>query len=134
MMFSIGQIAARTGTKVPTIRYYEGIGLMPAPERTGGGQRRYDRAALDRLGFIRHARALGFGLEDIRALLDIEGHGDAHDISARQLADVQARIARLRGLEAELTRIVGSCAGGHGTGSCRVLEALGDHGECEGEH
>ncbi|SFI47043.1 MerR family transcriptional regulator [Jannaschia pohangensis] len=133
-MFTIGQIAARTGTKVPTVRYYEGIGLLPEAERTAGGQRRYDRAALDRLGFIRHARALGFGLEDIRALLDIEGHGDAHAIAERQLRDVRDRMARLARLESELARIVGSCAGGGGTGPCRVLEALGDHDACAADH
>ena len=65
----IGALARRTGTKVQTIRYYEEIGLMPRPERTAGGQRRYTKADLDRLAFIRHAREMGFSLEMIRELL-----------------------------------------------------------------
>ena len=64
-MLTIGTLAKQTGTKVQTIRYYEDIGLMPAPERTEGGQRRYDSIASDRLAFIRHARDLGFGLDAI---------------------------------------------------------------------
>ncbi len=133
-MFSIGQMARRTGTGIPTIRYYEGIGLMAEPDRTAGGQRRYDRAALDRLGFIRHARALGFPLGDIRELLDIQRRGCAHDIAARQLAEVKDRIARLTRLETELSRIVARCEADGSSGPCAVLEALADHGECAGEH
>ena len=74
-MHTIGTLARRTGTKVQTIRYYEQIGLMPEPGRTEGGQRRYGDAELDRLAFIRHARELGFPLEDVRALLE-RFHGD----------------------------------------------------------
>ena len=56
----IGRAAEQTGVKVPTIRYYESIGLIPAPPRSEGNQRRYDRTARDRLRFIAHARAMGF--------------------------------------------------------------------------
>ena len=69
-MLTIGTLAKRTGTKVQTIRYYETIGLMPEPERTEGGQRRYSQAGLDRLAFVRHGRQLGFSLEAIRDLLE----------------------------------------------------------------
>ena len=72
--FSIGDIARMTGVKVPTIRYYENIGIMLAPPRTEGGQRRYDEAALERLGFIAHAREMGFRLDAIRSLLDLAEH------------------------------------------------------------
>ena len=68
-MLAIGTLAKRTGTKVQTIRYYEQIGLMPEPDRTEGGQRRYGITQLDRLAFIRHSRQLGFSLEAIRELL-----------------------------------------------------------------
>ena len=71
-MLTIGNLAKRTGTKVQTIRYYEQIGLMPEPGRTEGGQRRYAEAELDRLSFIRHSRQLGFSLDVIRELLDLE--------------------------------------------------------------
>ena len=65
-MFSIGDLSRRTGVKVPTIRYYEQMGLVAAPERSEGNQRRYSRHELERLAFIRHARDLGFAVEDIR--------------------------------------------------------------------
>ena len=56
MFLSIGELSARTGVKVPTIRYYESRGLIAVPLRSAGNQRRYGRAELERLGFIRHAR------------------------------------------------------------------------------
>ena len=65
--YSIGELASETGVKVPTIRYYEGIGLIDAPPRTEGNQRRYDRSALDRLKFIAHARSMGFPMDSLRA-------------------------------------------------------------------
>lgn len=57
-MYSIGELSRRTGVKVPTIRYYEQIGLLPEAERSSGNQRLYSRKAMERLAFIRHARDL----------------------------------------------------------------------------
>ena len=129
-MFSIGELSRRTGVKVPTIRFYEEKGLMPVPSRSAGNQRRYDRAALERLGFIRHARDLGLPLADVAALISLEGaHGDAldaaHDIARRQRDGVRARIDRLRRLEAELDRIAQACDGQHDH-VCAVLHAFSD--------
>jgi len=137
-MVSIGELARLTGVKVPTIRYYESVGLLVPAARTEGNQRRYDAAACARLGFIAHARALGFPLGDIRALIALAEHperpcADADRIAAEHLASVRARIARLRRLETELERIAGACAGDTAA-ECRVLEALSDHGACSGEH
>lgn len=137
-MLTIGNLAKRTGTKVQTIRYYEQIGLMPEPGRTGGGQRRYDEADLDRLSFIRHARQLGFTLEAIRELLDLSDHPDrpcheADVIARRQLKQVEQRLARLEALRTELKRMVHECSGGR-TADCRVLEVLRDHSECLTDH
>jgi len=137
-MLTIGTLAKRTGTKVQTIRYYEEIGLMPEPERTEGGQRRYDAAALDRLAFIRHARDLGFGLDAVRELLDRPDRPDrpCSDIDAiarRHLKDVERRIARLESLRLELDCMLGQCKAGR-VSDCRVLEVLRDHAECLTEH
>jgi DNA-binding transcriptional MerR regulator len=68
---NIGELARATHTKAETIRYYEGIGLLPAPPRTAGNYRDYSRAHVSRLTFTRRARDLGFSIEQIRALLDI---------------------------------------------------------------
>lgn len=137
-MLSIGTLAKRTGTKVQTIRYYEQIGVMPEPGRTGGGQRRYGDAELDRLSFIRHARQLGFSLDDIRELLDLSDNpsrpcDEADAIARRQLRQVEQRVARLEALRTELQRMVHECSGGR-SADCRVLEVLRDHSECLTEH
>ena len=137
-MLTIGALARKTGTKVPTIRYYEQIGLMPEPGRTTGGQRRYGDAGLDRLAFIRHARQLGFGLEAIRELLDLGDQPDrpcaeADAIARRQLRQVEQRMARLKALKVELERMIHECSGGR-TADCRVLTVLRDHSECLTAH
>jgi len=137
-MLTIGTLATRTGSKVQTIRYYEQIGLMPEPERTEGGQRRYSAAGLDRLAFIRHARDLGFSLDAIRELLGLSDRpdqscADIDAIAQRQLKDVEARIIRLEALRGELKRMIGQCSGGV-VSQCRVLEVLRDHGECLSDH
>lgn len=137
-MLTIGRLAQAAGVKVPTIRYYEQIGLLPKADRSAGNQRLYDRATLDRLAFIRHARELGFSLEAIRDLLSLSDDPDqscaAADAIARvQLQSVQARIVRLKALETELHRMIEQCA--HGAiKDCRVIETLGDHAMCAHDH
>lgn len=137
-MLTIGKLGQATGVKVPTIRYYEQVGLLPEPDRSTGNQRLYDRATLDRLSFVRHARELGFPLEAIRDLLSLSDQPDqscaaADAIAKVQLAAVQARISRLRALEAELQRMVAQCAHGR-IADCRVIEVLGDHALCAHDH
>jgi DNA-binding transcriptional MerR regulator len=136
---TIGELARATDTKVETIRYYESIGLMPAPMRSSGNQRRYDRQHRSRLAFIRHSRELGFRLEDIRSLLalcDNPGHScdDADAIARQNLQAVASRLARLEALKVELARMVSEC--GHGRiAECRVIEVLADHAHCVyGDH
>ena len=138
-MLTIGRLGEAAGVKVPTIRYYEQIGMLPEPKRSAGNQRLYDRSALDRLAFIRHARDLGFPLEAIRDLLSLSDRPDqpcaaADAIAREQLAAVEARIARLTALKTELERMVSRCAQGT-IADCRVIEALGDHSNCApGQH
>ena len=134
---TIGRLSAETGVKVPTIRFYEKIGLLEEPPRTASDRRLYDGAATRRLAFIRHARQLGFEIDDIRALLALSDEPDqpcteVNRIAERQLAAVETRIAGLQALHAELTRIqAASCSGGR-ISDCRVIEALGNHAHCDG--
>jgi len=137
-MQAIGQAAKRAGLKIPTIRFYEQEGLIGAPERTQSGRRLYSDADVRRLSFIRHARALGFELDDIRSLLDLSDHpdrscADADRIARQHLAGVEVRIQQLKALRKELARTVASCAGGSAA-ECRVIETLADHAWCEAEH
>lgn len=138
-MYSIGTLSARTKVKVPTIRYYEEIGLLAEAGRTAGNQRRYDDAALERLAFIRHARDLGFPVDAIRALITLQDHPDrscaqASDIADQQLAGVREKIARLQSLEQELSRISEGCSGSGRAGNCYVLASLADHSKCNHDH
>lgn len=138
-MFSIGEISKRAKVKVPTIRYYEEMGLLAEAERTEGNQRRYDKAGLQRLSFIRHARDLGFSIEAISSLIELQEHPDrsceaANDIATAQLADVRSKIKRLTLLEKELTRISNGCDGQGVSESCYVLASLADHELCQGDH
>lgn len=135
MGFSIGELSRRTEVKVPTIRYYEQIGLLDAPPRTEGGQRRYGKSEAARVNFIRHARALGFEIDAIRELLDLSGAPerscDAVDVIARRhLAAIEERMERLGAMRDELTRMIEAC--GHGkVCACRVIQVLADHSLCE---
>ncbi len=135
---TIGELAARTGCKVQTIRYYEQIGLLPEALRTEGNQRRFGPPHLDRLAFIRHSRELGFPLETVRELLDLaddpERSCEAADrIAKRQLQQVESRIARLEALKAELQRMIRQCRGGR-IADCRIIEALASHPWSDAEH
>jgi DNA-binding transcriptional MerR regulator len=135
----IGALADRTGVKIETIRYYEQVGLLPPPERSEGNQRRYTRRHLERLAFIKHARDLGFSVGSIRTLLKLSDRpdmacDDAHRAAASHLAEVRAKIAQLRSLEAELQRIANSCSGGVPVRDCAVIEALADHSLCRHSH
>lgn len=138
MDMPIGAASKRTGIKVPTIRYYEEIGLLSAPPRTGSNRRLYGEGEVRRLNFIRHARELGFEIEDIRELLVMAGAPQASchqadSIVREHLAEIERRIAALQALKGELARMIDEC--GHGRiCDCRIIEALADHGLCEAEH
>lgn len=135
---SIGVLSRQSGVKIPTIRYYESIGLIPDPPRSPGGQRRYGDPHLERLRFIRHGRELGFSLDDLRALQQLADRPDqsceeADAIARRQLAEVDRRLAGLQALKADLELMVETCA--HGVvGECRVIATLSDHALCAHEH
>jgi len=135
---AIGVAAQASGVKVPTIRYYEEIGLLPAPWRTEGNRRLYGAADLRRLAFIRHARELGFEVEAIRTLLSLQDNPrqscDSADMIAKaRLAEVKQRIRSLTALQAELETMIEGCSHGR-VDECRVIEVLADHGQCRGAH
>ena len=125
---SIGDLSRATETKVVTIRYYEKVGLLPAPPRSDGNYRIYSPEHRDRLSFIRRCRDLGFNLEQVRALLALSVQADrdcarVDRIARDHLVTVERKIADLRRLAAELTRIGESCRGGR-IADCRIIEAL----------
>jgi DNA-binding transcriptional MerR regulator len=128
MDIPIGELSRRTGVKVPTIRYYEQVELLPAPPRTGGRQRRYGEAEVTRLNFIRHARDLGFELAAIRELLTLSSQPDQScaridRLARHHLVEIERRIDQLAALRAELQRMLSACSRGR-VCECRVIEAL----------
>ena len=131
---SIGEAARLSGVKIPTIRYYEQIGLLPPLPRTEGNRRSYDQRDLRRLAFVRHARELGFEIASIRTLLALQDDADqpcgtADAIAQARLIEVEQRIASLSALKAELETMIERCRHGK-IAACRVIEVLADHGQC----
>lgn len=129
----IGELAERTGTSVPTIRYYEQIGLLRRASRQAGNQRVYGAGDAERLTFIRRCREFDFSIEQVRALLGVMDNPrsscmDARDVAASHLEAVRAKMRDLKALEKNLISFVRacdtSCAGGPGP-DCVILTDLG---------
>jgi MerR family mercuric resistance operon transcriptional regulator len=123
----IGELSRRTGCNIETIRYYERIGLIPAPARRGR-YRSYDPEDAGRLGFVRRARELGFTLGDVRALLGLAASGpaacaDARDLAALHLKQIRERITDLKRMERVLADAVRACDAGHDAG-CPLIDTL----------
>lgn len=134
----IGEAARQSGVKVPTIRYYEQIGLLSPPPRSRGNRRHYGAAELRRLTFVRHTRELGFEIEAVRTLLSLQDDPDqpcatADIIAKARLAEVEQRIRSLIALKSELELMVEGCSHGR-VAECRVIEVLANHGKCVHPH
>ena len=126
--FSRGALAKETGVNIETIRYYEKIGLMPDPLRTGAGYRVYDATDLKRLLFIRRCRELGFSLDELRGLLGLVDGGDytcaqVRDLTIVHLGDVRQKIRDLRNMERTLKEMVSQCDG-ELVPECPIVDAL----------
>jgi DNA-binding transcriptional MerR regulator len=133
----IGVAATRSGVKVPTIQYYEQIGLLPKPPRTKSNRRHYDATDLRRLVFIRHACELGFEIEAIRALLTLQDTPAQSCMAADAIArarqgEVEWRLEILIRLKVELERMIAECSRGW-VAECRVIEVLANNGEFRSE-
>lgn len=128
MGMSIGQLGKATGTAIETVRYYEKIGLLPPPARTSGNYRSYGLDEVARLSFIRRARSLGFGIAQVRSLLELADDrerpcGDVDTLARSQLQQVERKIADLSALQRELSSLIVQCRQGT-IADCRILEAL----------
>jgi MerR family mercuric resistance operon transcriptional regulator len=128
--FTTGALAARTGCNVETIRYYERIRLLPVPARSVGGHRLYSAMDARRLSFIRRARALGFGLEEVRALLRLAADDDRRCADVRRLASahldiVCSKIADLERVKRALEQTITRCPDGTRS-DCPIIAALAD--------
>lgn len=125
----IGQLARATATKVTTIRFYESIGLLPAPPRTDSGRRTYDRSDVERLHFIRNGRRLGFSIDELRSLIDLQKNpvrdcAAASVIAARHLAEVEEKLSQLAALRDELKVFAHSCNRSTAA-ECKIIQGIG---------
>ncbi|MFL5797940.1 MAG: MerR family transcriptional regulator [Actinomycetota bacterium] len=110
----VGQVAARAGVNVETLRYYERRGLLPAPQREPSGHRRYDEETVRFLRAIKEAQAVGFTLAEIAEYLDAARRSVSPSEALRvrmaaKIDEIDARIGGLRRMREELARVVG-CA------------------------
>ncbi|MQA37068.1 MerR family transcriptional regulator [Rugamonas aquatica] len=129
---TIGTMSAQTRCSVPTIRYYEKIGLLPSPDRASNGHRYYREVDLKRLTFIKRCRDFGFPIEQVRELTDLFEDGDRACVEVRDLAkvhldEVRAKLAEMRELEASLAAFVCSCdtaCSGGRTKDCVIIDDL----------
>ncbi|KQO42424.1 MerR family transcriptional regulator [Methylobacterium sp. Leaf104] len=130
---TIGDLAAATNTRVETVRWYEKVKLLPAPERSAGNYRLYGPEHLRRLSFIRRGRDLGFTVDQIRELLAMADDRDrscaeVDTIARAHLAQVERKLADLTRLAHELRDVIGQCGCGS-VADCRIIEALSPHGD-----
>lgn len=106
----IGELAERAGVETSAIRYYERIGLMPAPDRSDSGYRNYGEEATARLAFIRAAQSVGLTLGEIREILAFRDRGEAPcphvtALIERNAAELRTRIAALEAMRRDLERL-----------------------------
>ena len=129
----IGQLASATGTPIDTIRYYEAQGVLPRPDRQlSSGYRLYGDADVERLGFIRRAKTLGFTLREISELLSLSAGDDMARVRqavSEKLADVEQRLRELQRIRDGLHALIAACPGQGAPDACPILDALSSDAE-----
>lgn len=105
----IGDVARSAGVNVQTLRYYERRGLVVAAFRRHSGQREYDEADIGRVRLIKAAQRLGFTLAEIQEMFDLSAHrrgtGELRARATTKIEEIDARIAQLRAMRADLTKV-----------------------------
>jgi Cu(I)-responsive transcriptional regulator len=132
---NIKDAAAATGLPPKTIRYYEEIGLV-TPLRAGNGYRAFRPRDVERLEFLAHARALGFSIDDCRALVALRedphrASADVKRIAQGHLDGIDDRIAALETMRAQLANMIAACPGDGGP-ECAILDGIAGQGDTAG--
>lgn len=124
---TIGRLAAEAGVNIETVRYYQRRGLMAEPDKPMNGQRRYDVDAVKRVRFIKRAQVLGFTLEEIGTLLELdEAHAcdETRELAAHKLEVIENKLADLKAMRKALTALLRECDSGAAKGACPIIHAL----------
>src|SRR5579883_461826 len=127
---NIGEVAAATGLPAKTIRYYESVGLIDPPARSGGNYRLYDKRHVETLRFIQHARRLGFSVAQVAALVALwrdkrRASADVRRLAVAHLEEIDARIAELKQVRQSLQSLVDRCHGDHRP-DCPILDEFAE--------
>ena len=124
---SIGRLADQAGVNVETIRYYQRRRLMAEPDKPMSGHRRYDSDALKRVRFIKRAQLLGFTLDEIGSLLELEDAracAKTRELAAYKLQVIEKKLADLEAMRKALTALLHQCDTGTIKGDCPIIQAL----------
>ncbi|MGV8898278.1 MAG: MerR family transcriptional regulator [Burkholderiaceae bacterium] len=125
--FTIGRLAHAAGVGVETVRYYQRRKLLPLPVAQDSAFRTYPVALIDRIRFIKHSQGLGFSLDEIEALLQLEDGSDRvaiRELAADKLQHIRAKIADLARMEAALSQLICECTATGQSQPCPIIAAL----------
>lgn len=125
----IGDIAKLTNVEVQTIRYYEGLDLLPEPKRTESGYRNYNEEYVEHIRFIQNSQELGFSLEEIRELVRLKfskrSKGkDVKEVIKTKIQEIEQEIEDLTELKLRLAKLNSTCSGKMKTNCCPILNTL----------
>ena len=126
-MLTISKLANEADVNVETIRFYQRRGLLVEPEKPLGGIRRYDRNDVARVLFIKAAQRIGFTLDEIAQLLELDDGmhcAEARTIAEHKLEVVREKLGDLQRIEAALANLVGRCEARRGQVNCPLIDAL----------
>lgn len=126
---NIGQIAEETGLSIQTIRYYESLGLLPAPLRSESGYRKYDEAYLEHINFIKNAKEFGFSLDEMKELVRLKSSNsslgkEVKDLIKAKMAELAEQIKNLENTYNYLASLNQSCSGKMQSKNCPILKGL----------
>jgi Hg(II)-responsive transcriptional regulator len=129
-MMRIGDVSAKAGVNIQTLRYYERRGLLPEPARGSSGYRLYDPETVRLVRFIKRAQELGFTLREIEELIELRQSprrgGEVRALAATKVEDIERRIRQLKAMRKALGGLVAACDCDGGTLACPIIEALDD--------
>ncbi|HET9113923.1 MAG TPA: Hg(II)-responsive transcriptional regulator [Burkholderiales bacterium] len=124
---TIGTLARAAGVHIETIRFYQRKGLLPEPVKPYGSIRRYDAADVARIRFVKMAQGLGFSLDEIAELLQLEDGthcNEASRMAERKLVHVREKIAHLQQMEATLSQLIQACHDQKRPDDCPLITTL----------
>lgn len=130
---NIGEASRQSGLPAKTIRYYEETGLIAPPVRAENGYRHYTEADVHKLRFVRHARGLGFSVDECSQLLSLyddkeRQSADVKAIAQQHLTDIEEKIQELEKLRSTLHHLINHCHG-DGRPDCPILEGIAEGSE-----